>query len=213
MKLHLQRRNLAGTEETILQMPTPSHQVRSFFPPKLKFKIQANRNSAGRRKESVPPHVQRAVEILKENHSSTTEQKRDALHELIRISKENSPEIWQNSFTPIILAILDTLRHPDVSFILFYSILFIYASALPEGTLHPRPQRGENSPKFTHLQQLLKNQSPRDFESYVNAILLALLERTIDPHREVSQASLECLEQTTHAFPAETCVQVWLVVD
>ncbi|PRP85804.1 hypothetical protein PROFUN_05996 [Planoprotostelium fungivorum] len=141
--------------------------------------------SVGRRKDVVPAHIEEIAEILKEGDPSTTEQKRDALHELIRTSKENSPEVWPHSFTCILISLLDVIKHPD-PFLRELSIIV--------------------------LKELLKNQSARDFEAFVDAVLYALLERTIDNKKDVSQAALECIEQATFVFDPERCVNTLLEI-
>ncbi|KAF3824543.1 hypothetical protein GH733_008828 [Mirounga leonina] len=108
-------------------------------------------------------HSDLVADLLKElsNHNERVEERKGALLELLKITREDSLGVWEEHFKTILLLLLETLGDKDHS---------IRALALRV------------------LREILRNQ-PARFKNYAELTIMKTLEAHKDSHKEVSQAS------------------------
>ena len=61
-------------------------------------------------------HSDLVADLLKElsNHNERSEERKGALVELLKITREDSPSVWDEHFKTILLLLLETLSDKDV---------------------------------------------------------------------------------------------------
>ncbi|KAL0625631.1 CLIP-associating protein 1 [Plecturocebus cupreus] len=107
-------------------------------------------------------HSDLVADLLKElsNHNERVEERKGALLELLKITREDSLGVWEEHFKTILLLLLETLGDKDHS---------IRALALRV------------------LREILRNQ-PARFKNYAELTIMKTLEAHKDSHKEVSQS-------------------------
>uniref|UniRef100_A0A4X1SEA9 CLIP-associating protein 1 n=1 Tax=Sus scrofa TaxID=9823 RepID=A0A4X1SEA9_PIG len=107
-------------------------------------------------------HSDLVADLLKElsNHNERVEERKGALLELLKVTREDSLGVWEEHFKTILLLLLETLGDKDHS---------IRALALRV------------------LREILRNQ-PARFKNYAELTIMKTLEAHKDSHKEVSQA-------------------------
>ncbi|XP_033111961.1 CLIP-associating protein 1-like isoform X6 [Anneissia japonica] len=158
------------------------------------YPIQALRTSRGALTDSMlfdedefnsalPDDVTDAfVPLLKElsNHNERFEERKSAMIQLIRLTRENSLTMWDDHFKTVLLLMLETLGDSEAS---------IRALALRV------------------LREILRNQPDR-FKDYVELTILKILEAHKDSQTEVVRAAEDTSATLANSIPPEQCVRV-----
>ncbi|KAK7811942.1 hypothetical protein U0070_006995 [Myodes glareolus] len=118
-------------------------------------------------------HSDLVADLLKElsNHNERVEERKGALLELLKITREDSLGVWEEHFKTILLLLLETLGDKDHS---------IRALALRV------------------LREILRNQ-PARFKNYAELTIMKTLEAHKDSHKEVDTTHCEVLFQVVRA--------------
>ncbi|XP_061649500.1 CLIP-associating protein 1a isoform X9 [Phyllopteryx taeniolatus] len=122
------------------------------------------------------------ADLLKElsNHNERSEERKGALVELLKITREDSLAVWDEHFKTILLLLLETLGDKDHT---------IRALALRV------------------LKEILKNQ-PARFKNYAELTIMKTLEAHKDSHKEVVRAAEEAASTLAGSIHPEQCVKV-----
>ncbi|XP_077584431.1 CLIP-associating protein 1a isoform X14 [Stigmatopora nigra] len=122
------------------------------------------------------------ADLLKElsNHNERSEERKGALLELLKITRDDSPAVWDEHFKTILLLLLETLGDKDHT---------IRALALRV------------------LKEILKNQ-PARFKNYAELTIMKTLEAHRDSHKEVVRAAEEAASTLAGSIHPEQCVKV-----
>ncbi|XP_051938949.1 CLIP-associating protein 1a isoform X37 [Hippocampus zosterae] len=122
------------------------------------------------------------ADLLKElsNHNERSEERKGALLELLKITREDSLAGWDEHFKTILLLLLETLSDKDHT---------IRALALRV------------------LKEILKNQ-PARFKHYAELTIMKTLEAHKDSHKEVVRAAEEAASTLAGSINPEQCVKV-----
>ncbi|XP_035752185.1 CLIP-associating protein 1 isoform X8 [Egretta garzetta] len=119
-------------------------------------------------RDEVPiDHSDLVADLLKElsNHNERVEERKGALLELLKITREDNLGVWEEHFKTILLLLLETLGDKDHS---------IRALALRV------------------LREILRNQ-PARFKNYAELTIMKTLEAHKDSHKEVFRIWMKCL--------------------
>ncbi|KAM4705077.1 CLIP-associating protein 2 [Rhinophrynus dorsalis] len=121
-------------------------------------------------------------DLLKElsNHNERVEERKAALSELMRYTREESFNVWDEHFKTILLLLLETLGDKEHS---------IRAMALRV------------------LREILKNQ-PSRFKNYAELTIMKTLEAHKDPHKEVVRAAEEAASTLATSISPDQCIKV-----
>ncbi|XP_063308064.1 CLIP-associating protein 2 isoform X28 [Pelobates fuscus] len=121
-------------------------------------------------------------ELLKElsNHNERVEERKTALCELMRCTREESFNVWDEHFKTILLLLLETLGDKEHT---------IRAMALRV------------------LREILKNQ-PSRFKNYAELTIMKTLEAHKDPHKEVVRAAEEAAATLATSISPDQCIKV-----
>ncbi|XP_035988456.1 CLIP-associating protein 1a isoform X5 [Fundulus heteroclitus] len=149
------------------------------------------RQEAGENKTGLPRSVAPAVgadhsdllaDLLKElsNHNERSEERKGALVELLKITREDSAAVWDEHFKTILLLLLETLCDKDHT---------IRALALRV------------------LKEILRNQ-PARFRNYAELTIMKTLEAHKDSHKEVVRAAEEAASTLAGSIHPEQCIKV-----
>ncbi|MGH0181677.1 UNVERIFIED_CONTAM: hypothetical protein FKN15_007532, partial [Acipenser sinensis] len=133
--------------------------------------------------EQVPiDHSDLVADLLKElsNHNERVEERRGALLELLKITREGSLAVWDEHFKTILLLLLETLGDKEHS---------IRALALRV------------------LKEILRNQ-PARFKNYAELTIMKTLEAHKDSHKEVVRAAEEAASTLANSIHPEQCIKV-----
>ncbi|XP_070385232.1 CLIP-associating protein 2-like [Dermacentor albipictus] len=114
-----------------------------------------------------------------ENPNSSAEHREQALSELVPLTKDGSPEMWENHFRNMLGCLVKELEDQEVP---------VKVAALRA------------------LAELLKRQ-PQRFHSYSELTLLKIFTALKQPEREVSRAAELCALEAAAALPAEETVR------
>nr|XP_015213963.1 PREDICTED: CLIP-associating protein 1 isoform X19 [Lepisosteus oculatus] len=127
-------------------------------------------------------HSDLVADLLKElsNHNERVEERKGALLELLKITREDSPAVWDEHFKTILLLLLETLGDKDHS---------IRALALRV------------------LKEILRNQ-PARFKNYAELTIMKTLEAHKDSHKEVVRAAEEAASTLASSIHPEQCIKV-----
>ncbi|XP_034430408.1 CLIP-associating protein 1a isoform X13 [Hippoglossus hippoglossus] len=127
-------------------------------------------------------HSDLVADLLKElsNHNERSEERKGALVELLKITREDSPSVWDEHFKTILLLLLETLSDKDHT---------IRAMALRV------------------LKEILKNQ-PARFKNYAELTIMKTLEAHKDSHKEVVRAAEEAATTLAGSIHPEQCIKV-----
>lgn len=127
-------------------------------------------------------HSDLVAELLKElsNHNERVEERKGALLELLKITREDNLGVWEEHFKTILLLLLETLGDKDHS---------IRALALRV------------------LREILRNQ-PARFKNYAELTIMKTLEAHKDSHKEVVRAAEEAASTLASSIHPEQCIKV-----
>ncbi|XP_028446388.1 CLIP-associating protein 1a isoform X3 [Perca flavescens] len=149
------------------------------------------RQESGENKTTLPKVFAPAVsqdrsdlvpDLLKElsNHNERSEERKCALVELLKITREDSLAVWDEHFKTILLLLLETLGDKDHT---------IRALAL------------------RLLKEILRNQ-PARFKNYAELTIMKTLEAHKDTHKEVVRAAEEAASTLAGSIHPEQCIKV-----
>ncbi|XP_072435962.1 CLIP-associating protein 1a isoform X5 [Chiloscyllium punctatum] len=127
-------------------------------------------------------HSDLVADLLKElsNHNERVEERKAALLELLKITREDTLGVWDEHFKTILLLLLETLGDKDHS---------IRALALRV------------------LREILRNQ-PARFKNYAELTIMKTLEAHKDSHKEVVRAAEEAASTLASSIHPEQCIKV-----
>lgn len=127
-------------------------------------------------------HSELISELLKElsNHNERVEERKAALCELLKFSREESFGVWDEHFKTILLLLLETLGDKEYS---------IRALALRV------------------LREILRYQ-PARFKNYAELTIMKTLEAHKDPHKEVVRAAEEAAGTLATSISPDQCIKV-----
>ncbi|XP_030614344.1 CLIP-associating protein 1a isoform X14 [Archocentrus centrarchus] len=127
-------------------------------------------------------HSDLVADLLKElsNHNERSEERKGALVELLKITREDSMAVWDEHFKTILLLLLETLGDKDHT---------IRALALRV------------------LKEILRNQ-PARFKNYAELTIMKTLEAHKDSHKEVVRAAEEAASTLAGSIHPEQCIKV-----
>ncbi|XP_018600300.1 CLIP-associating protein 1a isoform X6 [Scleropages formosus] len=127
-------------------------------------------------------HSDLVAELLKElsNHNERVEERKAALVELLKITREDSLGVWDEHFKTVLLLLLETLGDKDHT---------IRALALRV------------------LKEILRNQ-PARFKNYAELTIMKTLEAHKDSHKEVVRAAEEAASTLAGSIHPEQCIKV-----
>ncbi|KAG9349099.1 hypothetical protein JZ751_029419 [Albula glossodonta] len=127
-------------------------------------------------------HSDLVADLLKElsNHNERVEERKGALVELLKITREDSLAVWDEHFKTILLLLLETLGDKDHT---------IRALALRV------------------LKEILRNQ-PARFKNYAELTIMKTLEAHKDSHKEVVRAAEEAASTLAGSIHPEQCIKV-----
>ncbi|XP_039557614.1 CLIP-associating protein 1 isoform X1 [Passer montanus] len=134
-------------------------------------------------RDEVPiDHSDLVADLLKElsNHNERVEERKAALLELLKITREDNLGVWEEHFKTILLLLLETLGDKDHS---------IRALALRV------------------LREILRNQ-PARFKNYAELTIMKTLEAHKDSHKEVVRAAEEAASTLASSIHPEQCIKV-----
>uniref|UniRef100_A0AAR2JDB0 TOG domain-containing protein n=1 Tax=Pygocentrus nattereri TaxID=42514 RepID=A0AAR2JDB0_PYGNA len=127
-------------------------------------------------------HSDLVADLLKElsNHNERVEERKGALVELLKITREDSMAVWDEHFKTILLLLLETLGDKDHT---------IRALALRV------------------LKEILRSQ-PARFKNYAELTIMKTLEAHKDSHKEVVRAAEESASTLAGSIHPEQCIKV-----
>ncbi|KAL0964005.1 hypothetical protein UPYG_G00316360 [Umbra pygmaea] len=127
-------------------------------------------------------HSDMVADLLKElsNHNERVDERKGALVELLKITREDSRAVWDEHFKTILLLLLETLGDKDYT---------IRALALRV------------------LKEILRNQ-PARFKNYAELTIMKTLEAHKDSHKEVVRAAEESASTLASSIHPEQCIKV-----
>uniref|UniRef100_A0A8C7FPP6 Cytoplasmic linker associated protein 1a n=1 Tax=Oncorhynchus kisutch TaxID=8019 RepID=A0A8C7FPP6_ONCKI len=130
----------------------------------------------------APDHSDLVADLLKElsNHNERVDERKGALVELLKITREDSLAVWDEHFKTILLLLLETLGDKDHT---------IRALALRV------------------LKEILRNQ-PARFKNYAELTIMKTLEAHKDSHKEVVRAAEEAASTLAGSIHPEQCIKV-----
>ncbi|XP_030283917.1 CLIP-associating protein 1a isoform X26 [Sparus aurata] len=150
------------------------------------------RQESGENKMTIPKlfgpskvgqdHSDMVADLLKElsNHNERSEERKGALVELLKITREDNMAVWDEHFKTILLLLLETLGDKDHT---------IRALALRV------------------LKEILRNQ-PARFKNYAELTIMKTLEAHKDSHKEVVRAAEEAASTLAGSIHPEQCIKV-----
>ncbi|KAM9850865.1 CLIP-associating protein 1a [Aulostomus maculatus] len=143
------------------------------------------RQEPGENKMMLPvsqDHSDLVADLLKElsNHNERSEERKGALVELLKITREDSLAVWDEHFKTILLLLLETLGDKEHT---------IRALALRV------------------LKEILRNQ-PARFKNYAELTIMKTLEAHKDSHKEVVRAAEEAASTLAGSIHPEQCIKV-----
>ncbi|MCJ8737342.1 hypothetical protein PDJAM_G00022880 [Pangasius djambal] len=127
-------------------------------------------------------HMELVGDLLKElsNHSERVEERRAALLELLKVTRDDSVAVWEEHFKTMLLLLLETLGDKDHT---------IRALALRV------------------LKEILRSQ-PARFRNYAELTIMKTLEAHKDSHKEVVRAAEEAASTLASSIHPEQCIKV-----
>uniref|UniRef100_A0A671SHP8 CLIP-associating protein 1-like n=1 Tax=Sinocyclocheilus anshuiensis TaxID=1608454 RepID=A0A671SHP8_9TELE len=127
-------------------------------------------------------HLEMIGDLLKElsNHSERVEERRAALLELLKVTRDDSLAVWEEHFKTMLLLLLETLGDRDHT---------IRALALRV------------------LKEIMRSQ-PARFKNYAELTIMKTLEAHKDCHKEVVRAAEETASTLAGSIHSEQCIKV-----
>uniref|UniRef100_A0A3B4DYZ1 TOG domain-containing protein n=1 Tax=Pygocentrus nattereri TaxID=42514 RepID=A0A3B4DYZ1_PYGNA len=140
------------------------------------------RQDCGENKIMHPKSYSLVGDLLKElsNHSERVEERRAALLELLKVTRDDSVAVWEEHFKTMLLLLLETLGDKDHT---------IRALALRV------------------LKEILRSQ-PARFKNYAELTIMKTLEAHKDSHKEVVRAAEEAASTLAASIHPEQCIKV-----
>ncbi|KAJ7345900.1 hypothetical protein JRQ81_001850, partial [Phrynocephalus forsythii] len=128
-------------------------------------------------------HSDLVADLLKElsNHNERVEERKGALLELLKITREDNLGVWEEHFKTILLLLLETLGDKDV--------------------------RNGYIAACIVLREILRNQ-PARFKNYAELTIMKTLEAHKDSHKEVVRAAEEAASTLASSIHPEQCIKV-----
>ncbi|KAM4558873.1 CLIP-associating protein 1a isoform 1-T1 [Odontesthes bonariensis] len=149
------------------------------------------RQESGENKMTLPKvfapvgqdHSDLVADLLKElsNHNERSEERKAALVELLKITREDSMAVWDEHFKTILLLLLETLGDKD--------------------------QHTIRALALRVLKEILRNQ-PARFKNYAELTIMKTLEAHKDSHKEVVRAAEEAASTLAGSIHPEQCIKV-----
>uniref|UniRef100_A0A9J7XVN5 Cytoplasmic linker associated protein 1 n=1 Tax=Cyprinus carpio carpio TaxID=630221 RepID=A0A9J7XVN5_CYPCA len=132
--------------------------------------------------DDVGQHLEMIGDLLKElsNHSERVEERRAALLELLKVTRDDSLVVWEEHFKTMLLLLLETLGDRDHT---------IRALALRV------------------LKEIMRSQ-PARFKNYAELTIMKTLEAHKDCHKEVVRAAEEMASTLAVSIHSEQCIKV-----
>uniref|UniRef100_A0A8C2EQ39 Cytoplasmic linker associated protein 1 n=1 Tax=Cyprinus carpio TaxID=7962 RepID=A0A8C2EQ39_CYPCA len=130
----------------------------------------------------IRQHLEMIGDLLKElsNHSERVEERRAALLELLKVTRDDSLVVWEEHFKTMLLLLLETLGDRDHT---------IRALALRV------------------LKEIMRSQ-PARFKNYAELTIMKTLEAHKDCHKEVVRAAEEMASTLAVSIHSEQCIKV-----
>ncbi|KAM9461825.1 CLIP-associating protein 1-like isoform 11-T12 [Clarias gariepinus] len=127
-------------------------------------------------------HLELVGDLLKElsSHTERVEERRAALLELLKVTRDDSVAVWEEHFKTMLLLLLETLADKDHT---------IRALALRV------------------LKEILRSQ-PARFRNYAELTIMKTLEAHKDSHKEVVRAAEEAAATLASSIHPEQCIKV-----
>ncbi|XP_051529350.1 CLIP-associating protein 1-like [Myxocyprinus asiaticus] len=127
-------------------------------------------------------HLEIVGDLLKElsNHSERVEERRAALLELLKVTRDDSLAVWEEHFKTMLLLLLETMGDKDHT---------IRALALRV------------------LKEIMRSQ-PARFKNYAELTIMKTLEAHKDCHKEVVRAAEETASTLASSIHSEQCIKV-----
>ncbi|XP_075465951.1 CLIP-associating protein 1-A isoform X30 [Ascaphus truei] len=127
-------------------------------------------------------HSDLVADLLKElsNHNERVEERKGALCELLKITREDNLGVWEEHFKTILLLLLETLGDKD--HVIRVLVLRV-------------------------LREILRNQ-PARFKNYAELTIMKTLEAHKDSHKEVVRAAEETASTLASSIHPEQCIKV-----
>ncbi|XP_013383701.1 CLIP-associating protein 2 isoform X3 [Lingula anatina] len=149
--------------------------------------LQSLNIPASGRLHKLPTEQNDAItEILTElsNHNKRQEERKSAMWNLLKMTREGTVGIWEEHFKTILLLLLETLGDSD---------FHIRAMAVRV------------------LREIVRNQ-PHRFKEYTELTILKILDAHKDPEREVVRAAEECAMTLAKSIPTEQSLRVLMPI-
>ncbi|KAM9804815.1 LOW QUALITY PROTEIN: CLIP-associating protein 1a [Neosynchiropus ocellatus] len=129
-----------------------------------------------------PDHSDMVAELLKElsNHNERCEERKVALVELLKVTREDNVAVWDEHFKTVLLLLLETLGDRDHTI---------------------------RSLALRVLKEILRNQ-PARFKNYAELTIMKTLEAHKDSHKEVVRAAEESAATLAASIHPEQCIKV-----
>ncbi|XP_067288203.1 CLIP-associating protein 1 [Pseudorasbora parva] len=127
-------------------------------------------------------HLEMVGDLLKElsNHSERVEERRAALLELLKVTRDDSLAVWEEHFKTMLLLLLETLGDKD------HTIRVLALRVLKE---------------------IMRSQ-PARFKNYAELTIMKTLEAHKDCHKEVVRAAEETASTLAGSIHPEQCIKV-----
>ncbi|XP_043107649.1 CLIP-associating protein 1-B isoform X2 [Puntigrus tetrazona] len=127
-------------------------------------------------------HLEMVGDLLKElsNHSERVDERRAALLELLKVTRDDSLAVWEEHFKTMLLLLLETLGDRDHT---------VRALALRV------------------LKEIMRSQ-PARFKNYAELTIMKTLEAHKDCHKEVVRAAEETASTLAGSIHSEQCIKV-----
>ncbi|XP_052252616.1 CLIP-associating protein 1-like isoform X3 [Dreissena polymorpha] len=122
------------------------------------------------------------TEILRElsNHNERHEERKSTMLSLIKLTRENTFELWNDHFKSVLLILLETLGDDDLQV---------------------------RSLALRVLREIVRNQAPR-FKDYAELTMLRILDAHKDPAKDVVRAAEECAATLATFIPAPQSIRI-----
>ncbi|XP_073773273.1 CLIP-associating protein 1-B isoform X29 [Danio rerio] len=182
-------RTALDNKTSLLNMPSPRPWMREYNPYNYSDSISAYEKGAlagfedtEQTREGPRQQLELVGELLKElsNRSARVEERRAALLELLKVTRDDSLSVWEEHFKSMLLLLLETLGDTDHT---------VRALALRV------------------LKEILRSQ-PERFKNYAELTIMKTLEAHKDCHKEVVRAAEETACTLAGSIHSEQCIKV-----
>uniref|UniRef100_A0A672PVA7 Cytoplasmic linker associated protein 1 n=1 Tax=Sinocyclocheilus grahami TaxID=75366 RepID=A0A672PVA7_SINGR len=182
-------RTALDNKTSLLNTPSPRSWAREYNPYNYSDSISAYEKGAlavfddvEHIRDGPRQHLEMIGELLKElsNHSERVEERRAALLELLKVTRDDSLAVWEEHFKTMLLLLLETLGDRDHT---------IRALALRV------------------LKEIMRSQ-PARFKNYAELTIMKTLEAHKDCHKEVVRAAEETASTLAGSIHSEQCIKV-----